>query len=279
MKPIYDYLDYRQYLLDFYNAKKKRNPCYSYQVFAQMAGLKSKSHLKLIIDGKRNLTPQTMKKMNKALKLSAKAFTYFEDLAAFCHEKDPDIREQRLLRLAQYNKRNAFRVTLRRQYDFYAQWYHNTVRELAAHGGMGDDAGKIAKSIRPRLSSSQAKQSLKMLVDLGFLKKSGAGYAQADKLISTGDEVKSVAVRAFHQRNMALASEAIDAFARNERDISALVVGLSDEGFTMIKKEIQQFRKRLLRIVERDSPVRRVYHINFQIFPTSDRVEPEESNT
>ncbi len=277
MVNIYDYLDYRAYLHDFYLQKKAANPYFSYQVFAQKAGFRSKSQIKLIIDGKRNVTARTAEQLNGVLKLGNKAFSYFKDLVAFGQAKGNDERAQCLLRLADYNKRSPARVVLRRQYEFYSQWYHNTVRELSAHCGLGDDHEQLAKAMVPPISTTQARQSLAMLLELGLLEKRGGRYVQTDKIVSTGDEVKSVAVRGFHRRNMDLAAQSIDTFAREERDISSLVVGLSDQGFDTVKKEIQQFRKRLLRIVEADDPVQRVYHINFQIFPTSKRMNDEDS--
>lgn len=87
MPNIYNYLDYRQFLEDFYKEKKKKNPKFSYQVIANIAGFKAKSHYKGIIDGSRNLTTQSIPKMNKVLKLTDKQFAYFSDLVAFNHEK------------------------------------------------------------------------------------------------------------------------------------------------------------------------------------------------
>ena len=55
----------------------------------------------------------------------------------------------------------------------------------------------------------------------------------------------------------------------DERDISTIVGGLSSGGFAAIKGEIQLFRKKLMEIMDRDKNKRRVYAINFQIFPTS----------
>jgi uncharacterized protein (TIGR02147 family) len=273
---IYDYLDYRTYLRDFYLRKKAANPNFSYQVFADKAGFRSKSQIKLIIDGKRNVTPRAAEQINRVLRLGDKAFSYFKDLVAFCQTKSNDERARFLLRLAEYNKRSPARVVLRHQYELYAQWYHNTIRELVAHCELGDDHDRLAKSTAPPILVTEARRSLAMLLELGLLEKRGNRYAQTDRVISTGDEVRSVAVRAFHRRNMELAAQSIDTFERDERDISSLVVGLSDQGFATIKKEIQQFRKRLLRIVEADTPVHRVYHINFQIFPTSKRMNDEE---
>src|SRR6185436_18708226 len=77
---IFAYLNYRDFLRDFYQEQKAKNPVFSYQYFANRAGFKSKSFLKLVIDGRKNLTGSSLEKMAQAMKLSPKAFSYFEDL-------------------------------------------------------------------------------------------------------------------------------------------------------------------------------------------------------
>ncbi len=69
-------------------------------------------------------------------------------------------------------------------------------------------------------------------------------------------------------------TKAIELHKNLERDISCLVMGLSDNAFKSIKTEIQQFRKRLIKIAQDNKePVNRVYHVNFQIAPTCQKVE------
>jgi uncharacterized protein (TIGR02147 family) len=81
--------------------------------------------------------------------------------------------------------------------------------------------------------------------------------------------VLSAAVGGFHVRNLKLAAEALDTCPAEQRDISCIVAGLSPEGFAKVKARIQDFRKKLVETIRNDQPASRVYHINFQLFPTS----------
>ena len=56
---IYDYLDYRRFLQDFYAKRKEENPAFSYENFARKAGLKSKGMVHDILTGKRPLSSMT----------------------------------------------------------------------------------------------------------------------------------------------------------------------------------------------------------------------------
>jgi uncharacterized protein (TIGR02147 family) len=61
--------------------------------------------------------------------------------------------------------------------------------------------------------------------------------------------------------------------AAAERDISCMIVGLSQDGFDALKAGIRRFRKEVAELADRDADAERVYHVSFQLFPTSTRGE------
>ena len=269
MALIYNYTNYREFLLDFYLEKKAVNTSFSYQVFANKAGFKSKSFIKLVIDGKKNLTPDSTKRLQKVLKLNSKSFAYFEDLISFNQAKTNKLKNYFFEKIMGYNKRNPSRLVMQREYEFYSKWYHNTIRELVTQINFKEDYTYLGKQLTPIISARQARESLQLLLDLKLIKKSKEKYVQTDALLTTGNEVLSQAVSNFHLQNLNLAGEAIDTVDSASRDISSLVLGLSDDGFSKIKSEIQTFRKKLLKIANSDTGQNSVYNVNFQFIPTA----------
>lgn len=269
MPNIFAYLNYREFLRDYYREEKAKNPAFSFQFLANKAGFKSKSFVKLVIDGRKNLSEDSLGKLGKALKLGPKPFSYFEDLVAFNQAGSVKLRNYFFGKLAGYNNRNPARLILRDQYDFYSKWYHNTIRELASWFPFGEDYELLARQVKPAISPRQARDSVRLLLRLGLIRRTGDGYAQSDSLVTTGDEVQSLAVENFHLQNLILAGESIDTVPGGQRDVSCLVLGLSRKGFEACKAEIQALRKRLLKIAEHDRDPERVYHAAFQFFPTS----------
>ena len=69
---VENYLNYREYLRDFYHYKKTVNSSYSYRVFTQKGNLRSSGHLKMVIEGERNLTHDSLEKFANALDLKTK---------------------------------------------------------------------------------------------------------------------------------------------------------------------------------------------------------------
>jgi uncharacterized protein (TIGR02147 family) len=80
MKSVFQYRDYRQFLCDFYHYKKLTNPYYSYRLFSMKAGFRAPNLLKLVMDGQRNLTRDSVEKFSRALKLTDAEAAYFYDL-------------------------------------------------------------------------------------------------------------------------------------------------------------------------------------------------------
>lgn len=270
MLSIFNYIDYREFIKDFFNAKKSANPHFSFQVFALQAGFKSRSYIKLVMDGRKNLTEDSIKKISKALGLNENASNYFKDLVAFNQAGPLHLRNMYFEKLLTYNKRTTVRNILLQQYDFFTHWYHSSIREIVSEVDFKDDFEKLGNLLKPRISASKAKASVKLLLKLGLIRKNGDRYEQVDTLITTGDEVRSLAVQNFHLQNLNLAGDSISTCQSSERDISCIIIGASEEGFTKIKTEIQTFRKKLLDMSKKDTKHKRIYHVNFQLFPSSE---------
>lgn len=272
MPNIFTYFNYREFLEDFYNEQKLLIKAFSFQYFANKAGFKSKSFIKHVIDGKKNLTTDSIEKLNNVLKLKDKSFSYFADLVAFNQTASIQQRNFYFEKLSQYNKRSAARTVLNQQYDIYSKWYFNAIRELIITTDFNDDYERLGKMLKPAITATNARDAVKLLLRLGFIKKKDARYVQCDPVITTGDEVRSLAISNFHIQNLAMAASSIESVESCARDISCLVVGLSDDGFALVKSEIQKFRKKLLDIAAAETKINRVYHINFQAIPVSEDI-------
>jgi len=272
MPNVFAYIDYRMYLRDFYREMKEKYPSFSFQRFADRAGFKSKSYIKLVIDGKKNVTERSIEKCNAVLKLKGNAFSYLKDLVAFNQAKTYQLRNYYFKRLCQYKKHNAAKLIHQNQHEFYSHWYHNTIRELVTHVAFEGSYEQLGKMLTPEITAHEARRSVELLQSLGLIRKDGKRYIQTDPIITTGDEVMSRSVNNFHQQNSMLISKALQQCSGKERDISCLIMGLSSEGFTEVKNEILQFRKKLLEIAARDTNQERVYHVNFQLFPTTKNI-------
>ena len=113
------------------------------------------------------------------------------------------------------------------------------MRELVTLVDFKDDYAALAKRVQPRITAGQAQESVGLLLELGLIRKEGSRYVQTDKTVTTGDEVRSLIVQKFHSQNLRLAEVALEKIPPLERDVSCMIVGLSQPGFETVKAEIR----------------------------------------
>jgi uncharacterized protein (TIGR02147 family) len=73
---------------------------------------------------------------------------------------------------------------------------------------------------------------------------------------------------------MELAKRALDRVPRQERELSTLTMGISEETYAKVKDEIRKCRGRVQELARRQQKAERVYQANFQVFPLS-RAKPK----
>jgi hypothetical protein len=85
----------------------------SYRSFARDAGLGAPNYLKLVIDGKRNLSETMAQRFAKACRLNEEASEYFRILVAFNQASDDQTRNELHDRLARFSRfRSSQRLDL-----------------------------------------------------------------------------------------------------------------------------------------------------------------------
>ncbi len=267
---IFKYTNYRKFLADFYEYQKSQRKNFSYQEFASRCGFKTKTFLYNVIKGKKALPKSGLFSLCQGLKLKGKEAEYFETLVFFNEAKNSKEKEYYFEKLQSFNKNGSSKLIRENQFEFYSNWYHLAIREIIQIQNFSGDYNKLAKAVFPPITVGQAKKAVQLLLEMGFIKKLASGrFAQSDSALSTGNEVKALAIQKFHKKNLELAAESIDTVNQEFRDISSLTFGISQEATQKIKQEIQLFRKKMVSIIEKEKNPDRVYQLGFQLFPIS----------
>lgn len=269
---VYQYLDYRAFLRDYYLDRKARRRGFSYRNFSRRAGLRSPNYLKLVIEGERSLTPTMAARFAKACGLADESASFFENLVAFNQAKSVREREDCFARLTGFRRYRSVRRLDLKHAEYHAKWYLPAIRELAARSDFQHDPAWIARTLAPRISAQQAKEALATLLELGLLAIADDGQLrQSEPLISTGPELHAVHVAKYHRMMMRRATASIELFPSQERDISSLTLCLGPDGIERVKQRLRSFRRELLELSELEDDPEQVVQINFQAFPLSAR--------
>ena len=268
MVDIFQYTDYRKYLSDFYEAEKKRNPHFSHRYVAQKVGFNSSGFFSKILQGKTNISNDFALRFVDFLKLKKHEAEYFSLLVFFNQAKSHADKKRWFEKIVAFSK-SKVKIVQVSQFEYFQKWYYVAIRELLKFYEFTGDYQELGKMLNPPVSAAQAKKAIMLLEKLGLIKKEeDGGYVQTDTLMSTGYDVKSVAVNNFLMSTLDLAKESIDRFPKDERDVSALTLSFSKELFTTVHERLKGFRREILELVRNDSKVgEQVYQVNFQIFP------------
>lgn len=265
---IFDYLDYRAFLRDFYQDQKAQGRAFSYRAFAQRAGIRSFNFLQLVMKGQRDLSAEMACHFAKGCGLKNHQAEYFCELVAFSQAKTAEERNRAYERLGRFRQFRAAHQLEPAQAAYHGTWYMPAIRELAALPDFSDDPKWVARMLRPAISPTQAKDALDTLCELGLLVRDASGhFRQAEPLVTTGPGPLGHHAVNYLRAMLDQAARALDEVPRDLRDISALTLCVSESSFRQIKERINTFRQELLQLAELDGSKDRVIQLGFQLFP------------
>ena len=278
MKPVLEYTSYRVYIRDYYTERKERSG-FTWRDFAKAAGYSSPVFLKLVCDGKANLSEAGIERVASAMGLVGVDLQYFRQLVAFNQEKTSSTKKKIYAEMRSLANENAFALVGEDQYDYYGSWLNPVLREMAPRLN-GATPAQMAGELVFDSDTAKVKSSLKLLEKNGFLEKDEQGhYTQTKRSITTGNiDVTSLAIREMHRQMGELGVQSLDQVPVKERDVSGLTIGISEEAYEKIIKEIAEFRRRVSSIVLEDSGEERVYRLNVQLFPLTKTLPKEDGH-
>ncbi len=278
MTPIFHYLDYRRYLVDRLSDLQRKNPRFSYRAFNRLAGLRSSATLKLVVDGKRNLSEDAIEGIRRGFKMTDEEFRYFRTLVRFNQATNHDERGGYFQALCQQRGFLASKPLTAAQFRLFSHWYYVAIVELVRMETHAvKDAAWIQRHIRPEVGLKEVREAVKDLKALDLLYEDDRGSLQRhEALLRSEDEVEGLFATNFHCQMSEMAREAVISQEPEEREFSTLTVLASEEALRRAKQEIQKFRKRLHSMIEMHSDQhpsnKAVAQINLQLFKLSGNV-------
>ena len=213
MKEIVEYTDYRKYIRDYYE-ERKRCSVFSWQKFAQDAGFSSAVFLKYVCEGKKNLSVGSAGSVASAMGLVGFEQTYFVLMVSYAHAKDDKTKVAAFEERCALANAHKMRVLGNDEFDYFKSWKNPVLRELAPH--------------------------------------------------MPGAKPLEI-----------FAIKAID-LPLSERTMSGFVLGLTERSYERIRKEMADFYRRVVAIATEEDETERVYRMNMQLFPLSQRLESKK---
>lgn len=212
-------------------------------------GQNSRGYLKLVIEGKRNLTANTIRGFASALGLSSRESQYFENLVFFNQAKTAKDREfyfHRLIASAAGKGSKQARLS-DSQMNYYSSWYYPAIRELVAMPDFREDPEWICAKLRQKVNKKQTNQALADLLKLGMLARDPQGkLMQVEPLIKFPGGFFNLAVQNFHIEMMERAKESLLEDDYVERNASSVTLTFRRRHLPDLIRRIAEFRDELI---------------------------------
>lgn len=268
---VFSYLDYRQYITDVFQEKKRLVPSFSYRNFAKMAGSTSPNLYQLVTTRRLNLSTRQKTALAHSLSLTADETEYLTVIVKFDHAKTHREKDKYFQHILLMRDCRSIDTIEKHQYEYLSHWYNPVIRELITSFEYPDDPQWIADRIIPAVSIKKVKKSIELLQKLGIIKRTAGdrSWVCTHKTIATPAHVISMAAVTYHQDMISLGRESLERFTVSDRDVRSVTVGCSREGYTILKKRMQAFWKEMLAFADTQERTEQVAQMNLQLFPVS----------
>lgn len=283
-----DYMDYREYLADFYKFRRRVSRgslrVYNYAMFSAAANIKSPNYLKMIIEGKRNLSDDMVTRFGKALGLMKEQVEEFRLLVHFTQATDPADRNMYLKKLSEHRVASKLKngEIDRKTWEKVPNWVAWIIYAMVDQEGVRFDTQALKNLLRGKAREDEIDQALTTLLEAGELKRDEkTGEIRKNRnLIESPEEVPVALVRKLQSQLMYLGLESLYQDEPTEREFGTLTMSLTRQEFEEIKFKLRQMRKALNKdntIARMKSKGERVYQLNIQLFPVTNMVEGVEA--
>jgi uncharacterized protein (TIGR02147 family) len=278
MKEIVEYTDYRKYIQDYYD-ERKHNSAFSWQEFARNAGFSSAVFLKYVSEGKKNLSIASAGSVATAMGLVGFEYDYFILMVSYAHAKSNEAKKAAFEERCALANAHKVRVLGSDEFNYFKSWKNPVLRELAPHMP-GAKPLEIAHACKPKISAAEVSETLDFLVKAKLLKKDRDGnYHQTDKAIKMAPvEAVPLAARDLQRQMGEFALKSID-LPIAERMMSGYTLGLTRRAYERIKKETEDYYRRVVAIATEEDETEQVYRLNVQLFPLSERLGSKNEKT
>jgi uncharacterized protein (TIGR02147 family) len=280
---VFDYLDFRKFLADYFEARQRESPSYSKGDFSREVfcsgkkdgkKLKHRGYLSDIVYRNTTVTPRAADLFVKAfqadrgLKFGNDEARYFRTLVAFNQAAWPDERDMHFHHLISLNH-SPRRILGPEMLSLYSEWHHSVIRAILDVFDFSDDYVALARKISPPVTSAKARESIKLLSSLELIKKNEKGFWKpTDKSISTPPQIQNELLIQYQLVLLEFAKQSLLKNHSRPQNITTNTISLSDGAFVTLRERLEKFRSEARSIITKDDkPATKVYQLSIQLFP------------
>lgn len=266
MKPITAYQDYRKYMREYYE-ERKRSSSFSWREFSRAAGFSSPNYLQLVCEGKSRVSKKGIEGVADAMELEGVDRDYFRAMVLFGDAKSDEKKMQAFGEMQRIAKENRLRVVDAETFRYFESWVNPVIRELAPIMP-GAKPLELARRCYPVVSATDVRYALDFMTHADFLEKVGEDtYKQTEKVVTGSSEAIPLALRSMNRQMAKFATSAIDNVPPEDRYITGATMGLSETTYRWLVQKLETLRQQVVAMAAKEKEYDKVYRLNLQLFP------------
>jgi len=276
---IFTFTNYREFLNAYYKEQKAKKRHFSFRYFSRVAELKGNNYLQMVMDGKRNLTPATISKFIKALRLNKKEGSYFENLVLFNQAKSEQERDLYFDRLVALKPSKKITGLTKDEFEYLSKKHLVVIREMVSLPHFKEDPEWIAKQFKPFLSKKEVSEAIETLLRLSLLKRNEDGVLKLAKgAVITPPESDSLEIFNYHRAVLSEAKEAILNVQSKKRETVSMTIPMPMSSVDGVKDIIRKCQEEIVQYINKGSRnFDDVFQVNIQMFPVTHSQEKEDN--
>ncbi len=281
---IFQYTEYRLFLKDAIQARKKVDSKFSQRYIHQKLGVKSSGWLADILSARKKISRSHLITLSGLLNVGPREELYLQTLVDYNHSKSLEDKNRNYAKLLTFHE-IPNDIIGKDRFEYFSHWYYAAIREYLFIQPFSGNYSELAKTIIPNITSAQAKQAIVLLENLGMIKRYAGGIYKpsVEHVKKQSSSFAPVYYYTYLKAQMELGIGSMERIHKDERDVSAVTATLSKEGFAEVREDIKSIRKKIVRLSEEENAKfwdsvsgdsRRVYQGVFELFPVSKLKRP-----
>jgi uncharacterized protein (TIGR02147 family) len=271
------FLSITEFLKAYYEYRKSNESKFSYEAWAHELGFKSRSSVRMMTYGKKNVSEGLVFRLVESLDITKTEKQYLMLLAQIKNTQNIELKKIYLEKLFELSDTKINKTEISNALDFLSSPELYLIHMIISF----EDFKSNAKNIQQVLNISlvQIEKSLLKLEGLRLIERlpseefQETRWKSKNKFFSITSELQNAALDIFHNQTVKELSEVVNQDLVDKK-LKSLYFSLSEDDFLELIENIEQFGNRLKNRYANDYlNNKKIYKVNLQAYPVTEKCE------
>lgn len=257
---IYKYSDFRNFLLDEFDHRRKQNKKYSLRAFSKDLGLRPTA-LSDILSERYGLSGALAHRLAAKMGLNASASLYFVSLVEVVHARSVSLRRQAEKRIkALQAKTGPYRNLDESEFFLMSKWYYPAILHFVTLKG-----GKISNSEisrRLNLKTNDVEMALEKLKLKGYLIEENGCFIKKEKNLAADSNIPNEQVKNFHGQILDVVKDRMKTVPLFERKSISTIMSFKSDKINSARQDLNTFSDHFFEKFENEEEADSLYALS-----------------